>query len=70
VGSAQTQGTDGNIIGMRLGSEELCGKRGEVQKECSFSCRHSRMFLGKDEGVVESLGKDGGRQVKTGLCSD
>lgn len=45
-------------------------EKGEAQKTYSFNCRHSRMYLGKDEGVAESLGKDGGRQVKTGLYSD
>lgn len=45
-------------------------EKGEAQKTHSFNCRRSRMYLGKDEGVAESLGKDGGRQVKTGLNSD
>lgn len=45
-------------------------EKGEAQKIHSLNCRRSRMYLGKDEGVAESLGKDGGRQVKTGLYSD
>lgn len=71
VGSPQLKGTDGEPYVDQGGKRgALREERGEAQKKYSFSCRHSRMFLGKDEGVVESLGKDGGRQVKSGLCSD
>lgn len=45
-------------------------EKGEAQKTYSYNCRRSRMYLGKDEGVAESLGKNGGQQVKTGLYSD
>lgn len=42
-------------------------EKGEAQKTHSFNCRRSRMYLGKDEGVAESLGKDGGDKLRLDL---